>query len=248
MLLQTIGRDCLVLNWALPVAGLPELEPPLRYDVQAWEGEDHVFLSAALFHQQVIDLPKVGFPKVSYPQLCVRLCVLDRDGAPSFYLTSLLLPAWALPSARLVARQPAHSATFDYPQPGAGLEGSPRRWLVKARGRLVVSAAEGGAVAGVGPDLGSWDRTVTYFQRRRRWYFRTADGLGRIEVRDRPQQPVTVSAEVEEVDLLHGCLAAGAADEWPRLHSAWYCSEMPFVFEIGWTSKGSLPRQVPAPG
>ena len=49
MILETIGRDCLFLNWALPAATLPELEPPLRYDLHRWRDKDYVFLLAALF-------------------------------------------------------------------------------------------------------------------------------------------------------------------------------------------------------
>lgn len=247
MILETIGRDCLFLNWALPVEALPELEPPLRYDVHGWRDHDYVFLSAALFRQQLIDIPKVIFPRVSYPQLSVRLCTLDGDGMPSFFISTVLLPAWVLPSVRLVARQQASKASFHYPSQ-ASLEGSPLHWSVKSTGQLEVSVSPGAAAAGEGPVLGDWDQTVTYFQRRKRWYFSSAHGLRRIEVTSRKVQALPIATEVEDDSLLSTCFTLSADRGWPNLHSCWLSPEVPFVFEIGWAKDPPLPRHVPAPG
>ncbi len=248
MILETIGRDCLFLNWALPVEALPELEAPLRYDLHRWRGEDHVFLSAALFRQQVIDIPKVIFPRVSYPQLSLRLSTVDGDGVPSFFLCTVLLPAWVLPSVRLVARQQARKASFHYPTQGAGLAESPLRWSVKSKGCLDVTVSAGAAATGEGPPLGGWDQAVTYFQRRKRWYFSSPGGLRRLEVTSRDVQAIPIAAEVADDSLLSSCVAGSSERGWPPLHSAWLSPEIPFVFEIGWVKDRPLPRHVPAPG
>ncbi len=248
MILETIGRDCLFLNWALPAAALPELEAPLRYDRHRWRGEDYVFLSAALFRQQVIDIPGTIFPKVSYPQLSLRLSTVDGDGVPSFFLCTVLLPAWVLPSVRLVARQQARKASFSYPAQGAEIASSPLRWSVKSRGRLEVTVSAGAAATGEGPELGDWQQSVTYFQRRKRWYFSSPGGLRRLEVTSREVQAIPIAAEVADDSLLSSCLAGRSERGWPALHSAWLSPEIPFVFEIGGAQERPLPRHVPAPG
>ena len=192
MILETIGRDCLFLNWALPVEAVPELEAPLRYDLHRWRDSDYVFLSAALFRQQVLDIPKVIFPRVSYPQAVLRLCTTDADGVPSFFLCSVLLPAWVLPSVRLVARQQARKASFDYPAQGAGVGAATLRWSVRSGDRLEVAASAGAGLTGDGPSLGNWRQSVAYFERRERWYFATADGLRHVEVSSRDVESVPV--------------------------------------------------------
>jgi hypothetical protein len=248
VVLKTIGRDCLFLNWALPASTLPALAPPLRYDSLHADGRQTVFLSAALFRQQILDIPGVRFPKVSYPQLSLRLCTVDGEGMPSFYLCKLLLPAWVLPSVRLVARQQAHTALFDYPPQGAQPVERPLSWQVRKRDRLEVAARAGTTAAGPGPSLGSWEQAVTYFQRRNRWYFGGPDGLRRLEVESRDAQAVPVAASVVEAGLLGACLAGGVEGGWPALHSAWFSPEIPFVFKLGWAGEAALPRRVPAPG
>lgn len=248
MILETIGRDCLFLNWALPVEALPELAPPLRYDRHSWQGGEHVFVSAALFRQQVLDIPKVLFPRVSYPQLSVRLCTTDGDGVPSFFLCTVLLPAWVLPSVRLVARQQARKASFSYPAQGAGVAAEPLRWCVRSGSTLDVTARAGTGVTGTGPSLGSWKQAVTYFERRKRWYFAAADGLRRIEVSSRAVESVPVTVEVADDSLLASCLESAGEGGWPELHSGWLSPEIPLVFEFGWAMDNRLPRHVPAPG
>jgi hypothetical protein len=231
---------------------LPQLDAPLRYDVLSWQGEELVFLSAALFRQQILDIPGVRFPRVSYPQLSLRLCTLDGEGMPSFYLCTLLLPAWVLPSVRLVARQQAQKASFAFPPQGARPEGG-LRWLVKRRERLEVEVRPGPGTSGRGPQLGSWEQAVTYFQRRDRWYFAGAGGLRRLEVKSRDVQVLPLAVAVEEVGLLSSCLAervTGSEVEggWPELHSAWLSPEIPFIFELGWAGETKMPRHLPAPG
>jgi len=248
VVLKTIGRDCLFLNWALPAGALPPLASPLRYDSLTWEGDRYVFLSAALFRQQILDLPGIRFPSVSYPQLSLRLCTLDGQGLPSFYLCNLLLPAWVLPSVRLVARQQAKAATFAYPPQGAQPAERSLLWRVKRQRQLEVVVSQGMTEPGPGPALGSWEQRVTYFQRRNRWYFGGADGLRLLEVKSRDVQAVPVAARVEDAGLLSSCMPGELEGGWPDLHSAWLSPEIPFVFELGWAGDRALPRHLPAPG
>ncbi len=82
MKLRMTVRDCLYLNWALPVEGLPEPAPPLRYQLHSWQGRDWVFASALLFHQDAIQLSALPLLRVGYPQFNLRLCVLDGRASP----------------------------------------------------------------------------------------------------------------------------------------------------------------------
>lgn len=248
MRLETVGRDCLFLNWALPVERLPRLEGQLRYDVVESDGERFVFASAALFRQRVLELPGVQFPKVSFPQLSLRLCTLDRDSVPSLYVCTLLMPAWAYASFKLLAWRPARLATFDYPRAGAGLESAPLRWRIKSQGMLDVTVTEGAMGVGEGPSLGDWAQCVGYFQRRSRWYLGSPDGLRRISVERGEGQAVPVAAEMAQNTLLSDCLESDARQVWPGLHSAWLSPEASFILEIGRAKERGLPERLPAPG
>src|SRR6202035_544612 len=107
MLLRTTVRDCLFLNWALPAAALPAPVAPLRYQLHSWQGEDYVFASALLFYQEGLHLPALPLLWVSFPQLNVRLYVLDGEGVPAVLFRRMLMPAWLAPGVRLVTGQPA---------------------------------------------------------------------------------------------------------------------------------------------
>src|SRR4029079_191795 len=73
MMLRTLVRDCLFLNWALPASALPEPASPLRYQLHSWQGEDWVFASAVLFHQEGLHFEGLPLPRLSYPQFNLRL-------------------------------------------------------------------------------------------------------------------------------------------------------------------------------
>ena len=246
MIFRTAVRDCLHLNWALPLDRLPPLPPPLAYDTVAWRGADHGFLSVMLLRVSGLHLQSLPAVRLSHPQLLARLCIVDGDGLPAFWLRTVLVPAWVLPPARLVARQPARCGRFRYPhgEPEA-LDGA---WEVRRRGRLALFAEPGSPAAAEAPDLGSWERTVRYFLRRRQTYFSTSSGLRKISVPPRAAEPVPLRVELEESGLLNSCLGLPPAAEWPPLHSAWLLPEESFLFEVGAAREGALPRQVPAAG
>ncbi|HTQ79664.1 MAG TPA: DUF2071 domain-containing protein, partial [Thermoanaerobaculia bacterium] len=106
MMLQSVVRDCLYLNWALPAAALPPLPPPLRYQLHPFQGEDHAFASAVLFQQEGLHLARLPSLRLSYPQCNLRLYVLDGDGVPSVLFCSMLMPLWLVPGVRLLSHQP----------------------------------------------------------------------------------------------------------------------------------------------
>ena len=111
-----------------------------------------------------------------------------------------------------------------------------------------VEVSKGAMAIGEGPLLGAWENAVHYFQQRKRWYLKTADGVRRIDVKSNAVQAIPVAAEVAEATLLRSCLSAGGRAEWPRLHSCWLSPEVPFVFELGRAKDAALPASLPAPG
>jgi len=97
MLLRMTVRDCLYLNWAVPAGGLPGLPAPLRHQLHTWQGVDYAFASAVLFHQDAVHLASFPFLHLGYPQLDLRLCVLDGEGIPAIFFRRMLMPAWVTP-------------------------------------------------------------------------------------------------------------------------------------------------------
>jgi hypothetical protein len=247
MIFHTAARDCLYLNWALPAAGLPPLAPPLVYDMcDSAEGRS-VFVSAALFRLEGLHLQTVPLLKLSHPQFSLRLCIRDGDGLPAVLLWRVIIPAWAVPGARLVARQPASAGRFSYPKDATGATGE-LRWEVRRKRSLAFRAEPGVAAASEGPNLGSWERTVNYFLRRRRGYFYSFGKLRVFEFTPVEVDAVPLRVNVERDGLLPECLEVQGLESWPPLHSAWLCPRQSFVFHLGSVPERALGRSVPAPG
>lgn len=238
MIVQALVRDCLYLNWALPTASLAAPPRPLRYQSHSWEGESYTFASALLFHHVGVHLEGLPRLRVSYPQCNVRLYVLDGEGVPSVLFRRMLLPGWIAPAARLLSRQPMASARLELPHPSRDPGEESWSWLVRRGAALQVTAAPAAPGVPVGPGLGSWEDTVRYFQERPRGYSATADGSPlRLEGAHSAAAAVwPLRAEVRSDELVRRIVlgAAGSGESlWPRLHSAWLCPEVPFVFELG---------------
>ncbi len=215
--------------------------------MEDWEGRPHSFVSAALFRLRGLHLQSLPLVRMSYPQFILRLCILDGEGLPSFYLRTVLIPGWAVAVARLAVRQPACGGGFDYPPEESAAAGG--RWEVRrGRDRLALRAEPGSPAHGPGPGLGSWERTVAYFLRRRRGYFHSGSSLRKVEFPPRGPQPVPLAVELEEVRLVAECVAQPSGERWPALHSAWFCPEESFLFELGSVPARTVPRQLPAPG
>jgi uncharacterized protein DUF2071 len=257
MKLRTVVRDCLFLNWALPVEALPEPPAALRYQRHAWQGRDHVFASALLFHHDAVRWSAFPLLRVGYPQLNVRLYVLDEDGVPSVLFQRELMPAWVAPGVRLVSHHPAASARLDFPRPSRDAGAGSWSWRAERGGTLTVRAWVHSPTFGEGPRIGSWDETVRYFQERPRGYAVHGGALHRVEASHPPVEAVwPLAAEVVGGDSLlrrllplapglpgpphpppphppHPTSPAVPQDghgHLPALHSSWLCPEMPFAF------------------
>jgi Uncharacterized conserved protein (COG2071) len=234
-MLRTTVRDCLYLNWALPAESLPAPPMPLRYQLHSWQGRDWVFASALLFHQDSLHFAALPLLRFGYPQMNLRLCVLDDEGMPSVLFRKMLMPSWVAPGMRLMTRQPASRARLCFPRPSRDANGGPWQWRAerRRRGHLTVKAWQDSPVLGEGPRLGSWESVVRYFQERRRGYALASGALHRISAKHPPVPVWPLKAEVETDGLLPSLLDLPAETRWPGLHSAWLCPEIPFVFELG---------------
>jgi uncharacterized protein YqjF (DUF2071 family) len=233
MQLRTVVRDCLFLNWAVPAAALPPPPASLRYQLHEWQGGDYVFASALLFHHDAVRWRGLPLLRVGYPQLNLRLYVLDADGVPAVWFLHELMPAWVAPAVRLVSRHPASAARLDFPRPSRQAGDGSWTWRVRQAGReLAVRAAVHSPVVGEGPRLGSWDDTVRYMQERTRGYAQHGGILHRIHASHPPARAVwPLAAELAgDGELLLRRLLPAAP--LPALHSSWLCPEMPFSIAL----------------
>ena len=248
MQLSTLARDCLFVNWALPLRAAPELPRPLRYEVHSWDGEEWVFTSALLFRLSGLRLESLPFARVSYPQMSLRLYVLDGDGMPSVLFQKMLVPFWIAPLSLVLAGPGASAASFSFPAPSADPGAGEWRWSVERRRKLEVLGRLASPWNGRGPSLGSWEKTVDYFHHRRRGYAIWDDRLRSVRS-SHPKTPIW-PLEVEMVDagLLCEHLDKVEPAVWDAPHSSWLCPEIPFHFELGKAMSLPIPsgRRVPA--
>lgn len=230
--LRTVVRDCLYLNWALPVNVLPDLPAPLRYEERIESGSRFGFVSALLFRHEHLHLAGLPFIRFSYPQFNLRLCVRDHEGVPSVYFQRILVPGWVVPSARWVANQPAQSAQFSYPQPSPDGQEEAWSWEVVRDVALRLSASKAPPQIGQGPALGSWDQTVDFFRQRSRGYVMSSSGLHPVETSQQPVPLWPLHASVADPSLLIDSLGVVDEANWIEPHSAWLCPEVPYEFEL----------------
>jgi hypothetical protein len=230
---------------------LPEPPASLRYQLHSWQGRDHVFASALLFHQDAVHLASLPLLRVGYPQLDLRLYVLDTAGVPSVLFRRMLMPAWITPGVRLLTHQPASRARLDFPRPSRDPgEGGPWTWKISRGGSLAVRAWQHSPQVGEGPRLGNWDQTVRYFQERPRGYVEGSGELHRIEAGAPQAACWPVRVEIQGDNVLSPWLPVGrngASPAWPAVHSAWLCPEVPFVFELGLVPQLQMAPSVPSP-
>jgi len=248
MLLRTVVKDCLYVNWALPRALLPPLPEGLRYEVHSAADGSYGFVSALLFRQSGLRLSGMPWVRVSHPQLNVRLYVVDQEGVPSVLFRALIVPRWVLPLAQATVRQSLACGRFRYPRPSRDTGAASWTWRAAASGGLEVSGSQGGPAVGAGPDLGSWQQTCDYFRRRDRGYLAMGGRLRRIETSHTAVSVWPMQIELRDDALLRQLLDLDSAASWPALHSSWLCPEIPLSFELGGAADSRLPSQVPAPG
>ena len=250
-MLETQALDCLYVNWALPHEAAPELPEPLRYEVHDVGGEGWIFASALLFRLSGLHFSHLPWMRVSYPQMSLRLYVLDAGGLPSVLFLRVLVPFWVAPTSALVARQPAHAARLRFPSMIRS-PGGVWRWRVQRPGSGLELE---GSAAGVpeepnvaGPRLGSWEKTVAYFRQRPRGYVLWKNRLRSVRTAHPPMDVWPMAVQVEEGSLLSKTFAeVGSEELWSRPHSAWLCPAIPFSFELGKPRRIPLTR-VPATG
>jgi uncharacterized protein YqjF (DUF2071 family) len=245
MMLESVVRDCLYLNWALPAAALPPPPAPLRYQLHPFQGEDHVFASAVLFHQEGLHLQSLPRLRLSYPQCNLRLYVLDGDGVPAVLFRSMLMPLWVVPGVRLVSAQPAASARFRFPRPSSDLGDGEWRWWVEKGEALEVRAWQDSPTVGHGPRLGSWEQTVEYISERPRGYAVEDGALHRVKAQHPRAAVWPLRAEISALGLLTSLLPLTHGAAWPPLHSSWLCPEIPFVFDLGLVPKMAVAPSLP---
>lgn len=247
MRLQTVVRDCLYLNWAVPRDVLADPPRPLRYECHLHAGESWAFVSALLFHQSSLRLGPVPLAGLSYPQINLRSYVSDA-GTPAVLFHRMLVPGWAAPAVRLVSRMPCTGARLHLARPSR--DTGAEAWAFEARageGGLSVTIRPGGPGLRQGPELGSWTATTEYFRLRDRGFASSPAGLRRIDTAHETVPLWPVVAEVAEVGLMAATLGAAGRFEGV-LHSAWLCPEIPLSFVTSRAAEPVLPRRVPAPG
>jgi len=252
MILRTLVRDCLFLNWAVPAELLPPPPEPLRYEIHRAGTRSYVLVSALLFRQVGLRLARLPVARLSYPQCNVRAYVVDGEGLPAVWFWRELMPLWVVPGARLLGRQPARAARFAYPEPIAPGAVGPWRWDVRtggAAGRLLARAEPGSPAAPAdGPVFPAWDALVEHLRQRPRGYALSPLGLERVST-SHPSVPVwPLRATVEDDSLVRAAVPGATPTSWPALHSAWLCPELPFLFEVVSLPEVAVPSQVPAAG
>ncbi len=237
-------RECLCLNWAVPASHLPPPPQSLRYELHSFEGADFVLASALLFRHEGVHPETLPLLKLSFPQLNLRLYVLDDENTPAVLFAAILVPSWMVPTAVLVAGQPARAARFERKGEPGSTSGT-WEWRVHARAGLHCLATLGSPQMGAGPQIGSWQQTVDYVRLRNRGYVFSRGALKRIETEQPAVDVSPVTVELYSAELPRALLGA---PDWPSLHSAWVCPEMRMRFDLAPERALALPRQAPVPG
>lgn len=249
MQLTTVVRDCLYLNWAVPVRALPRPPRPLRYDTVSEENGEYAFVTALLFRQRGLKLAAAPLVGASYPQFNLRINTRSSAGLPSVLFRAMLVPPWVSPAVRWVGRQPARSAMFRYPKDVSRDDASSWEWRVRWKGiRFAVRATPSSPGSGDGPSVGNWEETVNFFRLRPLGYSIVHGRLHAIQTTHPRIACWPVSAEIDNMDLLERLLPLDGMTTWPELHSAWLCPEIPFTFELLGERMRSVAQQAPAAG
>lgn len=230
----------------MPVEHLPPLPEPLSYEEHPEKGNRFAFASALLFRHEHLHMAGLPFLRFSYPQCNLRFYVRDHEGVPSVYFQRILVPGWVVPSARWVAHQPAQAAQFRYPQPSLGAEETVWSWEVVREAALRLSARKAPPTLNQGPSLGSWSQTVDYFRQRSRGYVLSSGGLHPVQTSQHSVPLLPLEVSLEDPGLLIDSLGLAGKPDWPEVHSAWLCPEVPYEFELSSEAVRPLLSQTPA--
>lgn len=247
MFLSTEARDCLYVNWAVPLGQAPPLPAPLRYEQHGESGSEAVFFSALFFQMTGLHPEALPLLRISYPQLTFRTYVLDGDNVPSVLFVRVWVPFWVAPLTRWIGRQPASPGLFAFPPPTRSELQDQFRWRVRSHETLQVEGRLATPMVGEKPSLGSFTRTVEYFRRRPRGYV-VIGGKVRAIDRSHPQVDVLpLQVEIPESALLRATWPGVATEVWEKPHSAWLCPDIPFSFELGPPIHLPMPAMPAAP-
>ncbi len=248
MIFETALADALFVNWAVPAGAVPRPPAPLELETVLAGGERLAFVTLVLFRQRGLRVAALPWPRLSFPQCNLRLPVRDAEGGAGVWLLRELVPAWVVPLARTIGRQPVTAAVFDL---RAGAAPGEQRWTLHA-GRQLVLAARPGSGGGLEPRLGDWPTTVAFFRDRpRAWVGRASDpgsDVRRIETAHPAVEGVPMAAGLERADWLAARLPAVDPGLWSRPHSAFRVAAARMTFELARAPLAALPARAPVPG
>ncbi len=243
MILRTVVRDCLYVNWTVEASVLPALPEPLAYELHEGSEGRCALVSTLLFRQTGFRFESFPLVRLSYPQCNVRFYVTDGDGIPAVAFHRLMAPTWVTALARLSGRRELRPAAMTFPKTASAPTGR-RRWRVLAEGRLDLSAEVASPTLMGSPDFGSWEATCHYVRRRDRGYILGPRGLTRVETGHEATELHPARVEIHRDGMLRRCFPGRP----PELHSAWICPEMPMRFVVDSAGREAIDRRLPAPG
>lgn len=243
MIYETSLADALFVNWAVPAESLPTPPEPLRLERVLDGGVDFAFVTVVLFRQRGLRLAAMPWPRLSFPQCNLRIPVRDGDGAAAVWLLKELVPAWVVPLARGLGREPVSAAIFDVRStPGAG----EWRWSIHA-GRALSVAARPGAAPARRPRVGEWAETVGFFRDRPRAYVGGPERR-RIETAHPSVEGVPMIVEPAVCDWLAIHLPAVEHPLWDRPHSAFLVPAARLTFAVDRAVVPAVAAHAPVPG
>jgi len=237
---ETELTDALYVTWCVPAAALPALPSPLSFDTIQREGRTCGFVTLVLFRQTGLRRPRIPWLRLSFPQCNLRIPVRDEERRASILLLRELVPAWVVPIARAIARQPVSGALLDYPEaPGP----EPALWRVRAGRALSLEARAG---FGAQPVAG-WDERVRFLRDRQRAYALRHGVLRRTEATHEGGAALPALVRVESADWLEGELPAVPHDGWLTPEASFLVPSSQLAFELQPLRSGTAEARVPAP-
>ncbi len=170
MFLRTIVRDCLFLNWAFPQRACRRRRHHCATRPTATAARTGFSSRPCSFARPASTCRTCRCRRCPIRSSICALYVLDRDGVASVLFWRMLVPAWVVPGARLVGRQPARRRSLRLsPAPASPIRPA-RRWRVRAGAELDVLARPGMPALGEGPCLANWNALVDTLRQRPRGY------------------------------------------------------------------------------
>ncbi len=237
---ETELTDALYVTWSVPSSALPQLPAALTLDTVSREGGSFGFVTLVLFRQSGLRRPRIPWLRLSFPQCNLRVPVRDTERCASILLIRELVPAWVVPIARAIAKQPVSAGLLRFPeQPGADLA----RWHVQAGRALTLEVRAGDPAGG----LTGWEERVRFLRDRRRAYVLRAGVLRRTEATHEGGAAVPVSVRVESADWLAGELPAVPAASWAAPVCGFLVPSSQLAFELQPALPDRPPARLPAP-